>query len=146
MTDLASMQFQSAKSPDEKGTVRLHDDGTIQVDPSEPMLETIAKLEHDAVKSAWRRSSSTAGIFILIGLIIAAIGWIAGRKGGKLREYITDKRSLGETELKYDSHKGVELKFTGDVWSRTSLYWAPGEYNSDEAEKLYDTYKSLGGK
>jgi hypothetical protein len=146
MADIARMRFQSAKRPDETGIIKITDEGTIQVEPSEQMLETIARMEQDAVEVTGRNSIVVAGVLIGVGLMIAAIGWAAGRHGGRLRERIGDARLIEDAKLSYDAKHGVEIRFDDDILSRASLSWAPGEYNADEAEKLFDTYKSLGGK
>lgn len=146
MADIARMRFQSAKNPEESGFLSLDSDGTIRVEPSDAMLEAIASLEQKAVETSSRTSQIAAITLIGLGALAAFAGWYGGRTGGRLRERLTNPRDVRDTDITYDAQYGLHVRFSdGLLRPTTTLGWAPGEYNSDEAENFYERFRDLSG-
>lgn len=143
MTDMIRMRFQSARRPQEDGTLVLGTDGTFRIEPSEAMLEEIARLEQEAVARASRNSAAAAATLIGLGIIAAAAGWYAGRVGGRLRDRLTTPRSVRDLDAKYALEKGFQLTLHDSKMRSTSLYWEPGEYNGEDAERFMQIYETL---
>jgi hypothetical protein len=143
MADIARMRFQSAQHPDESGIIALSSDGTMRIEPSNGMIEAVAALEQEAVEKSARVSSITAITLIGLGLAAAAIGWAAGRIGGRLRDRLVTPRSVDAAEVTYQRDRGFHLRFKQGPLQSTSLTWAPGEYDVDEAERFVDVYTQI---
>jgi hypothetical protein len=143
MADIASMRFQSARHPDETGTIALTSDGGVRIDPSDTMIESLAALEQEAVERSGRFSNTVAFTLIGLGLAAAAAGWLAGRIGGKLRERMTARHAIDRTSVEYVAERGFRLKFKNGPLRTATLTWSPGEYDADEAQRFYDVYSEV---
>ena len=143
MTDIARMRFQSSAKPEESGALALSTDGTVRIEPSDAMIEAVARLEQEAVETSSRVSGRLAFVLIGLGLAAAAVGWLAGRIGGRLRDRLTESRRVDRTKLLYARDLGLQIRFKSSPIGSTSLTWSPGEYNVDEAEAFVDAYERM---
>jgi hypothetical protein len=143
MTNIASMRFQSARNPDESGTLYLTENGTLCVEPSAAMVETIAQLEVEAIEKSSLVSWLGVGLLFAAGALAVAAGWYASRKGGSLRDNLLVPRRVEKLRAQYEPQTGLEIDFGRAGATRVTLAWAPGEYDADEATSFMQEFETM---
>ncbi len=143
MTDIARMQFQSAKKPNEKGWLAIDEGGNLRVEPSEEMIEELALIEQNAVEMSQKATKVAVAILFGLGALAAVAGWLVGRYAGRVRDIVTSPRDISRVDLKYDPAKGIQLRYPDSKIRFVILGWERGEYNSDEAEEFVRAFDRL---
>jgi hypothetical protein len=142
----AKMYFRSSKNPRERGALVLNDEGKIQVQPTDEFLDELARLEEEACAKSRFIAGRLGGGIILVGLLVAAAGWLVGRIGGKLRIRVTTPRSVDEVTMFADVTGGFHLSLPDKYGQKIDLNWAQGEINPREAGEFLKAARKYRAK
>ena len=113
MTQIAQMPFASRTNPAEHGAVVLHDDGTVQIVPSDAMRDDLSRQEEAALHRAHVFGTILGLGLVAAGLLAVGAGWLAGRIFGKLGYSLTRPRPVGAVSLTRTESGGVTLTLRG---------------------------------
>jgi len=113
LSEIARMRFMSSTKPSERGILLLHDDGTIQIHPSDELRGEMARLEEVALDRAHLFGTRLGISLIVVGALAVGIGWAVGRIFGKLGYTLSSPRSVNDVFLKRDDGGGVHLTLRG---------------------------------
>lgn len=141
------MRFMSNKTPSERGMLLLHDDGTIQVQPTEELRDEMARLEEVALDRA-RTFGTRLGVGLLAaGALAVAAGWAVGRVFGKLGYHLSAPRSVDAVRLTHDEGGSVHLTLRGaNRLQVIRMGWNPDEVLQGEAENFVTKFDALRRK
>ena len=146
MTEIARMRFKSLLKPKESGKLFLHDDGTIQVQPSEALRDEMARLEEVALERAHTFGTRLGVGLILTGALAVGIGWLVGRIFGKLGYTLSAPRSVEDVTLTREGG-GVHLTLHGSNRLQTiQMGWNADEVLQDEADQFVAKFNELRQK
>jgi len=147
LTEIARMRFMSNKKPSERGMLLLHDDGTIQVAPSEELRDEMARLEEVALDRA-RTFGTRLGVSLLaLGALAVGIGWAVGRVFGKLGHILSMPRPVDAVRLTHDEGGRVHLTLRGaNRWQVIQMGWNPDEVLQGEAENFVAKFDAMRRK
>lgn len=135
MTQIAQMRFASLARPEEHGLVVLHDDGTLQVVPSDAMRDSLSDLEEAALRRAHLYGTSLGLSLVALGLLAIGAGWAYGRIFGRLGYTLSRPRSLDAVSLSRADGGGVRLTMRGTSRLHSiRLAWNAEEVSPTEAE------------
>ncbi len=146
MTQLAQMRFASASRPEAHGLLILHDDGTLQVVPSDAMRDGLSDLEEDALRRAHLFGTSLGLGLITLGLVAIGAGWAYGRIFGRLGYTLSRPRPVDAVSL---SRAGGGVRLTMRGTSRLhiiQLAWNADEVQPAEAEAFLAKCAEVRGK
>ena len=115
VTEIARMRFISSKKPDRtRGIVLLHDDGTIQVHPSEELRDEMARLEEVALdRSAQRSGRGWASAFCPGCARPSASAGSSGASSARLGHTLSAPRPVDDVRLTRDEGGRVHLTLLG---------------------------------
>ena len=113
MTQIAKMRFVSLVKPEERGMLVLHDDGTLQVVPSDEMRDALSRLEEMALHRTKLFGLGLGLGLVCLGLAAIGAGWLAGRIFGRLGYTISRPRPVDLISLTRTESGGVCLKMRG---------------------------------
>ena len=139
--DQATVNFQSKKKPEERGSIVLTKDGLVIVKPSEEFLDELARQEEEAVEKSRALGIRTGLILMGLGFLAAAAGWLAGRVGGELRMRVTEPRAPEDVSLFADITGGFHVTLPGPLGQTIELNWGPGEVNPREVGEFIKAYR-----
>lgn len=144
MTEIARMRFVSLQKPTERGIVRLHDDGTIQIHPSEELRDEMARLEEVALDRAHMFGTRLGVSLLVAGGLLVGLGWAFGRVFGKLGYTLGTPRPIDEVSLVRDAGGGVHLTLRGaNRWQRVQMGWNGDEVLQGEADNFAAKFNDL---
>ncbi|BDI33228.1 hypothetical protein CCAX7_52790 [Capsulimonas corticalis] len=139
------MRFKSVLSPQEHGALILSDDGSFQIEPSEPLRDKMAELEEAAL-----RRSQTLGIglgsgLLLLGLALIGLGWAFGRIFGKIGFTLSRPRPVQDVEITRNESGGVQLQLKGieSKMQTIQMSWNVDEVLAPEVDKFLEKYEEL---
>ena len=144
MSEIARLRFKSLLKTKESGKLVLHDDGTIQVQPSEALRDEMARLEEVALSRA-----NIFGTRLGIGLIISGglavgFGWLVGRIFGKIGFTLSAPRPVSEVKLTRDEGGGVHLTLRGaNRLQVVQMHWNGDEILREEADHFVAKFNEL---
>ncbi len=146
MTEIARMRFMSNQKPSERGMLLLHDDGTIQVQPTEELRDEMARLEEVALDRA-RTFGTRLGVGLLVvGALAVGAGWVVGRIFGKLGYTLSAPRPVDAVRLTHDDGS-VHLTLRGaNRWQVIHMGWNPDEVLQGEAADFVAKFDALRRK
>ena len=135
MTEIARMRFMSNLKPSERGMLLLHDDGTLQVQPTEELRDEMARLEEVALDRA-RTFGTRLGVSLLVlGALATGAGWVVGRVFGKMGHTLSAPRPLDAVSLTHEEGGSVHLTLRGANFLQVvQMRWNPDEVLQGEAE------------
>ena len=138
------MRFVSGKKPTERGIVLLHDDGTLQIHPSDELRDEMARLEEVALDRS-RTFGTRLGIgFLILGALAIGVGWVAGRIFGKLGHVLGQPRSVDDVRLRRDDGGGVHLTLLGaNRLQVIQMGWNGDEVLQAEADNFVAKFNEL---
>lgn len=113
MTQIAQMPFASRVNPTEHGTVVLHDDGTVQIVPSEAMRDDFSRQEEAALHRARLFGTGLGLGLVAAGTLAVGFGWLYARLFGKLGYILTRPHPADAVSLARTSNGGVHLTLRG---------------------------------
>lgn len=144
MTEIARLRFKSLQNPKESGKLLLHDDGTLQVQPSEALRDEMARLEEAALARAHTYGTRLGiGLLLLGGLAVCA-GWVAGRIFGKLGYTLSVPRDVADVILTRDDGGGVHLTLRGaSRLQKIQMNWNGDEILRDEADQFVAKFNEM---
>jgi len=147
LTEIARMRFMSNKKPSERGMLLLHDDGTIQVQPTEELRDEMARLEEVALDRS-RMFGTRLGVSLLVaGALAVGIGWVVGRVFGKLGYILSAPRSVDSVVLTHDEGGSVHLTLRGaNRLQVIRMGWNPDEVLQAEAENFVAKFDAMRRK
>lgn len=147
MTEIARMRFMSQTKPSERGMLLLHDDGTIQVQPTEELRDEMARLEEVALDRA-RTFGTRLGISLLVaGALAAGVGWAVGRVFGKLGYILSAPRPVDSVSLTREEGGSIHLTLRGaNRLQVIQMGWNPDEVLQTEAENFITKFDALRRK
>jgi hypothetical protein len=147
LTEIARMRFMSNKKPSERGMLLLHDDGTIQMAPSEELRDEMARLEEVALDRA-RTFGTRLGVSLLvIGGLAVGVGWVVGRIFGKLGHTLSAPRSVDAVRLTHDEGGSVHLTLHGaNRLQVIQMGWNPDEVLQGEAKNFVAKFNDMRRK
>ncbi len=135
MTQIAQLPFASRTNPLEHGLLVLHDDGTLQVVPSEAMRDSLSDLEEAALRRAHRFGTSLGLGLVALGFLAIGAGWAYGRIFGRLGYTLSRPRPVHAVTLTRTEGGGVHLKMRGTSRLHIiQLAWGVNEVRPAEAE------------
>ena len=144
MTEIARMRFKSLRKPRESGKLILHEDGTIQVQPSEALRDEMARLEEVALNRAHIFGTRIGIALLLAGGLAVSVGWLVGRIFGKLGFILSKPRPVGEVLLTRDDGGGVHLTLRGaNRLQVIQMGWNGDELLQDEADQFVAKFNEL---
>ena len=147
MAQLARMRFVSLTKPKERGMLLLHDDGTIQIVPSNELRDEMARLEEVALNRS-HLFGTRLGIGLLVaGTLAIGIGWVVGRIFGKLGHNLSAPRPVGDVHLTRDGGGGVRLTLRGaNHLQVVQMGWNGDEVLQGEADNFVAKFHELRQK
>jgi hypothetical protein len=113
MTQIAKMRFISLTKPKERGMLVLHDDGTLQVVPSDELRDEMSRLEEVALHRAKTFGTGLGLGLIAAGILAVGAGWVVGRIFGKLGHTLSSPRPVDTVSLTRAESGGVHLRMRG---------------------------------
>jgi hypothetical protein len=138
------MRFMSSRRPAERGLLALHDDGTLQVQPSDELRDEMARLEEVALERAHTYGTRLGVGLIALGALAAGLGWAAGRVFGRLGLSLSQPRPLDAVTLTRDGGGGVRLTLRGaSRWQVVQMAWNGDEVLAPEADKFIETLEEM---
>ncbi len=147
MTEIARMRFMSNKKPSERGMLLLHDDGTIQVQPTEELRDEMARLEEVALDRAQTFGTRLGVGLLVIGGLAVAVGWAVGRVFGKLGRTLSTPRPVDAVRLTHDEGGSVHLTLRGaNRLQVIQMGWNPDEVLQGEAENFVAKFDAMRRK
>ena len=147
MTQIAKMRFVSLAKPKERGMLVLHDDGTLQLVPSEEMRDELSHLEEVALRRAQVFGTGLGLTLVALGALAACAGWLFGRVFGRLGYTLTRPRPVDAVTLTRTESGGVHLQMRGA--SRLQIIqmgWNADEVLPAEADTFLAKYEKVRGK
>lgn len=141
------MRFMSSRKPSERGMLLLHDDGTLQVRPTEELRDEMARLEEVALDRA-RTFGTRLGVSLLIlGALAVGAGWVVGRVFGKMGYILSLPRPVDAVSLTHEEGGGVRLTLRGaNRLQVIQMAWNPDEVLQGEAENFAAKFDALRRK
>ena len=127
MTQIAQMHFAGA-GPETQGTLVLHDDGTLQVVPSEAMRDDLSRQEEAALRRAHLLGTSLGLGLAALGLLAIGAGWAYGRIFGRLGYTLSRPRPVHAVSLTRTESGDVHLTMRGT----SRLHMIRLAWNADE--------------
>ena len=147
MTEIARMRFMSNKTPSERGMLLLHDDGTIQVQPTEELRDEMARLEEVALDRAQTFGTRLGVGLLAAGALAVAVGWAVGRVFGKLGYTLSTPRAVDAVRLTHDDGGSVHLTLRGaNRLQVIQMGWNPDEVLQGEAENFVAKFDAMRRK
>lgn len=141
---LAKMRFLRLRDPAERGVLLLHEDGTVQIRPSEALRDEMARLEEAALDRARTYGTRLGGGLMLAGALALGAGWLAGRVFGKLGFILSKRRPVSEVSLTRQPGGGVRLSLPGaNRWQRIQMAWNPDEVLDTEADNFVAKFTEM---
>ena len=113
MTQIAQLPFASRANPAEHGLLVLHDDGTLQVVPSDAMRDDLSRLEEAALRRAHVFGTSLGLSLVALGFLAIGAGWAYGRIFGRLGYTLSRPRPVDAVSLSRAGDGGVQLRMRG---------------------------------
>ncbi len=131
------MRFMSSQKPSERGMLLLHDDGTLQVQPTEELRDEMARLEEVALNRAQTFGTRLGVSLLAVGALAVGVGWIVGRVFGKLGHTLSAPRPVDSVLLTHDEGGSVHLTLRGaNRLQVIRMGWNPDEVLQGEAENF----------
>jgi hypothetical protein len=147
LSEIARMRFMSVTKPSERGILLLHDDGTVQVHPSDEMRDEMARLEEVALDRAQTFGTRLGISLIAVGALAMGIGWAMGRVYGKLGYTLSAPRSVSDVSLTRDDGGGVHLTLRGANRLQTvQMGWYGDEVLQAEADNFVAKFDEMRQK
>ena len=144
MSEIARLRFKSLSKPKESGKLLLHDDGTIQVQPSEALRDEMARLEEVALNRAHVFGTRLGVCLLIAGSLSVGLGWLVGRIFGKLGYTLSAARSVSEVSLTRDEGGGVHLTLHGaNRLQKIEMNWNGDEILRDEADQFVAKFNEM---
>ena len=144
MTEVARLRFKSLSKPKESGKLLLHDDGTIQVQPSEALRDEMARLEEVALRRAHVFGTRLGVCLLIAGSLSVGLGWLVGRIFGKMGYTLSAARSVSEVSLTRDEGGGVHLTLHGaNRLQKVQMNWNGDEILRDEADQFVAKFNEM---
>ena len=144
MTEIARLRFKSLSKPKESGKLLLHDDGTIQVQPSEALRDEMARLEEVALSRAHVFGTRLGVGLLIAGSLSVGLGWLVGRIFGKMGYTLSAARSVSEVSLTRDEGGGVHLTLHGaNRLQKVQMNWNGDEILRDEADQFVAKFNEM---
>ena len=133
MTQIAQMRFASRTNPAEHGALVLHDDGTLQVVPSEAMRDGLSDLEEAALRRAHVYGTSLGIGLAALGFLAIGAGWAYGRIFGRLGYTLSRPRPMDAVSLSR-ADGGIHLRMRGTSRLHIiQLAWSADEVSGADA-------------
>ena len=146
MAQIAHLRFMSSQKPGERGILLLHDDGTIQVQPSEALRDEMARLEEVALDRSRLFGTRLGLALIALGAAAVGAGWVVGRLFGKLGHDLSLPRSVDAVTLTHDAGR-VQLTLPGaNRFQTVQLAWNPDEVLQAEADTFMAKFAEMRRK
>ena len=143
MTQIAAMHFAGA-GPEAQGRLVLHDDGTLQVVPSEAMRDDLSRLEEAALRRAHLFGTSLGLGLAALGLLAIGAGWAYGRIFGRLGYTLSRPRPVDAVSLTRTESGGVRLTMRGTSRLHViRLVWSADEVPPAEVEEFLAKYEEV---
>ena len=144
MTQIAKMRFVSLTKPKERGMLVLHDDGTLQVVPSEELRDEISRLEEVALHRAKVFGTGLGLGLIAAGALAVGAGWLVGRIFGKMGYILGKPRPLDTVLLTRTESGGVKLTMRGaNRLQVVQMAWNVDEVLAAEADNFLAKYAEM---
>ena len=144
MSEIARLRFKSLLKTKESGKLVLHDDGTIQVQPSEALRDEMARLEEVALNRAHLFGTRLGVGLLIAGGLAVGFGWLVGRIFGKLGFTLSAPRPLSEVKLTRDEGGGVHLTLRGaNRLQVIQMHWNGDEILREEADQFVAKFNEL---
>ena len=144
MTQIAKMRFVSLTKPEERGMLVLHDDGTLQVVPSEELREEMSRLEEVALHRAKIFGTGLGLGLIAVGALAVGAGWLVGRIFGKMGYTLSKPRPLDTVALTRTESGGVRLTMRGaNRLQVVQMAWNVDEVLAGEADDFLAKYAEI---
>ena len=144
MTQIAKMRFVSLTKPEERGMLVLHDDGTLQVVPSEELREEMSRLEEVALHRAKIFGTGLGLGLIAVGALAVGAGWLVGRIFGKMGYTLSKPRPLDTVALTRTESGGVHLTMRGaNRLQVVQMAWNVDEVLAGEADDFLAKYAEI---
>ena len=145
MTQIAAMPFASRINPEEHGTVVLHDDGTVQIVPSEAMRDDLSRQEEAALHRAHVFGTTLGMSLLAAGTVAIGLGWLYARIFGKLGYTLGKPRPADAVTLTRTGSGGVHLTLRGAIRLHVfRLQWEKSEVS--DADAFLAQYEALRGR
>jgi hypothetical protein len=135
VTDIARLSFGHEDQPEEQGVLVLSDDGTVRVEPSDSLRDTLAAQEERALAQAERYGTRLGLGLIGLGFVAVGLGWYAGRFYGKYAWRRTAPRSVKSVEITQEQAQ-MRVRLGSVVWD----IW---NYDTADAEIFVAALKEL---
>ena len=146
MTQIAKMRFVSLTKPKERGMLVLHDDGTLQVVPSDEMRDELSRLEEVALHRTKLFGLGLGLSLIGLGMLAVGVGWLAGRIFGRLGYTVSRPRPVDAVTLTRTESGGVHLRMRGaNRLQIIQMAWNTDEVLPAEAEALLAKFDEAQG-
>lgn len=134
MTEIARLRFMSSQKPSERGILLLHDDGTLQIQPSEELRDEMARREGVALDRSHMFGTRVGLSLIALGALAVGVGWAVGRIFGKLGHTLSAPRPVEEVTFQHEEGGAVHLTLHGaNRWQTVHMGWNPDEVLQNEA-------------
>jgi hypothetical protein len=144
MTQIAKMRFISLTRPKERGMLVLHDDGTLQVVPSEELRDEMSRLEEVALHRAKTFGTGLGLGLIAVGALAVGVGWAVGRIFGKMGYTLSKPRSIDTVSLTRAESGAVHLKMRGaNRLQSIQMGWNVDEVLQAEAVAFLAKYEQM---
>lgn len=144
MTEIARMRFMSSRKSSERGMLLLHDDGTLQVQPSDELRDEMARLEEVALHRSQTFGTQLGLGLIVLGAAAVAAGWAMGRIFGKLGYTLSLPRPLDEVTLVQKEGGSIHLTLHGANRLQTvQMGWNPDEVLVAEADNFLAKFQEM---
>lgn len=147
MTEIARLRFMSSQKPSERGILLLHDDGTLQIQPSEELRDEMARREGVALDRSHMFGTRVGVSLIVLGALAVGVGWAVGRIFGKLGHTLSAPRPLDQVTFQHDEGGGVHLTLRGaNRLQIVQMGWNPDEVLQNEAENFAAKFHEMQRK
>lgn len=147
MTEIARLRFMSSQKPSERGILLLHDDGTIQIQPSEELRDEMARREEVALDRSHLFGTRLGLSLIVLGIAAVGAGWAVGRIFGKLGHTLSAPRPVEEVTFRHEEGGAVHLTLRGaNRWQSIHMGWNPDEVLQNEAENFAAKFDEMRRK
>ncbi|MCW3061673.1 MAG: hypothetical protein JWQ02_3494 [Capsulimonas sp.] len=141
------MKFKSVSSPKEHGALILSDDGSFQIEPSEPLRDKMAELEEAALRRSQRLGIGLGSGLLIVGLALIGLGWAFGRVFGKIGYTLSKPRPVRDVHVTRNPSGGVDLTLPGveSKLQTIQMSWNGDEVLSPEVDKFLEKFHELRG-
>ena len=144
MTQIAKMRFVSLTRPKERGMLVLHDDGTLQVVPSDELRDEMSRLEEVALHRAQLFGTGLGLTLVALGLLAVGAGWLFGRVFGRLGYTVSRPRPVDAVALSRTEIGGVRLTMRGaNRLQIIQMAWKTDEVLQAEADAFLAKYEEV---